>query len=218
MKYRTGICAALMVVAMMVFLAPSAFGSAKVCSTVGTGPACKAGHGNQYTGTISATVRAGTKLVSTLTNSAGNTIRTVECSGSVLSGKVNNSSTGTGEVTGMTFTGCTSAGCSEIKGLSLGLPWAATATTKTPGVEETKAIVEASNSFTEFTAVCLGIEAKCKYEATTNAVEFTTGEPAKGEVNKLPAIRVSGAEFICGVKEDLTGAYDVTTPTSLFIE
>jgi hypothetical protein len=220
MKYaRTLGMLMVLVAALSAVTASSAAASAKVCSTSGTGGACKAGHGKEYTGPIKVTLEAGTSTLGQATNSSGSAVTQVTCTSSTLSGEVTNAATGTGKVTGMTFAGCTSAVCSQ--GITItpgGFPWSATATTLTPGIEAEKALLDATNSTTKVVCGTFAGPVTCEYTASTNSVQFTAGEPAKGEVINMSAAKTAGPEAICGVKEDLSGKYTTTTPTSLFIE
>src|SRR4051794_13024578 len=72
----------------------------RICSTSGTGSLCAAGHGNEFIGTIHATLESGTvsELVSGFTN--------VRCSESTVHGSITNSTPPTGTIDAMTFGKC----------------------------------------------------------------------------------------------------------------
>jgi len=128
------IIAKLSLITAITALAAMAFASSAsattVCSNSGTGPACAAGHGNQFTGTFHATSG---KAVLTITNGSGTSTRTFECE-STIHGHITNSN-GTGNITSLSFTNCKdpSGRCTNItvstpRTGGPAFPWAITVT------------------------------------------------------------------------------------------
>jgi hypothetical protein len=222
MKYIKVIgLAAIAILAMMAVVAASASANAKVCSTSGVGPACGAGHGNEYTGTVEASLTPGKSATLTATNSSGSSVSTVTCTSSVVKGSVTNSSTGTGQITSMTFANCSSAACTKVTAsttASAAVPWHVTMTTTVPGTVNTNGIMDVSKVKGKF--VCEGSifgNVTCEYEAATASAHVKGGEPAEVTATNIPLTRTAGIAFLCGEVGDWSGEYVVTNPKSVFI-
>jgi hypothetical protein len=186
----------------------SATASAKVCSTAGTGTACGASDGNEYTGAFSATATN-----ATLTSG----FVTVSCTDSVATGDITNSATGAGTITGLTFSGCThnlgSGGCTASTTASTTAPWAATVT-HTTGTNGTLAVKTVTG---EFTCTILGSAVKCIYKAGEATAVVTGAEPAVVKATSVALEKEAGSNGLCSNEGTWSGTYTVTSPTSLFV-
>jgi hypothetical protein len=227
MKYLKLIgLAALAVTALMAIGASSASANAKVCSTVTTNPpnteqptvACKSGHGVVYSGEIHAVNVGIVKLTATEPDNT-----TVECTTSTSQGTVNGT-TGSGTITTLTFSGCSSGFCSAVGGhIVASAPggWSATATTEITGTENTNGIMDVTINGNAGKFECIGgfVTTTCEYSATTPTMKIdgSDTEPKLTATN-IPLTKTLGPESTCGKKADWTGTYKVTTPSSLFIE
>jgi hypothetical protein len=215
--------AALAAFALMAVVAASASANAKVCSTEGTGVACAAGHGKVYKGIIKATVLA-PGAVLTATNSSGVSVSTVTCTGSEAEGEVTNGETGTGKITKLTFTGCSSPSCETVtasSSASAASPWAATATTTIPGTSNTNGIMDVTNPTGSFVCRQFFIPVTCKFKATTAQVHITGSDVSEGARMVATNVALSieeGPESLCGAKADWSATYKVVTPKTIMIE
>jgi hypothetical protein len=176
--------------------------SAKVCSGAGVGAACAAGHGNQYTGEVKASLTSG----KTATLVSG--FITVNCKKSVATGTITNSETGVGSITGLTFEECTS-GLGACTAKSTGLPWAATATTGTAP----NGTLTVKNVAGEFT--CAG--ETCKYAAAEAKPTVTGGAPAEIVAKNVALVKQAGSGALCSANATWSGEYSVSTPASLYL-
>ena len=211
--------AALAAMALMAVVASSASASAKVCSTAGTAPptgvACLANHGNVYNGKVVAKVNASGAIL-TATN-PDNT--TVKCTESVAEGEITNGATGTGKITKLTFAGCSSAFCFGTLTATSPAGWHATATTTTAGVIDTNGIMDVTINGNAGKFVCSFPSTTCEYSATTPQLHIKGSDTAPQMVaTNISLTKTVGPEFTCGTSADWSGTYNVTTPTSLFIE
>jgi hypothetical protein len=215
--------AALAVMAFMAVAASSASASAKVCSTEGTGTACEAGHGKVYNGTIKATVLS-PGAVLTATNSSGVSVATVTCTGSEAEGQVTNGATGTGNITKLTFTGCSSPSCETVtasSSASAASPWPATATTTIPGTSNTNGIMDVTNPTGSFVCRQFFIPVTCKFKTSSAQVHITGSDSPEGARMVATNVALSieeGPESLCGAKADWSATYKVVTPKTLMIE
>jgi hypothetical protein len=215
--------------ALMAFAAgtASAETGAIICSTApGNGEPCKSGHGEQYDGTIHATLQTGKSATLKATNSSGSVVSTVTCTSSTVHGAVTDPANGTGHIDAMTFASCTSAACANgveaSSKASATNPWHSTVTTTTKGVENTNGKMHVENVGGKFVcknAFGFGFNVTCEYEAAS-AESDVTGSHTTPIIHaeNVPLTRIAGAEFVCGVKGDWSGTYEVTTPSSLIIE
>jgi hypothetical protein len=200
--------------AVMAFVGVSDAAAAKICSTVGSGSACAAGHGNQLTtqslSASQATTR-GIKLTSGFI--------TVECDSSISSSVAHEE--GKGVITSLTFTNCTSslgACASASANASISKPYAVT--TNATGAGNGEMTVTANPITGEFT--CAGVT--CKYTATKagggNGVLAVTGSDTAPTVvaSGIGLTKEEGSSGFCSSTATWEGTYNVTTPNSLWIE
>ncbi|HYQ77718.1 MAG TPA: hypothetical protein VEP91_01245 [Solirubrobacterales bacterium] len=219
MKYLKIIgLAALAAMALTAFGVSSA-SAATVCSTEGHGSACKAGHGNQYTGEIHA-VNVG-NVILTATSSEGKTVNTVTSTSSTVQGTISDSESGAGSISIMSFAGLSSTLCSSVSATTTASstnPWPSSVTTDGPS-ETTNGIMTTSNVTGSFTCSFLGALVTCKY-FTSNAQTTVDGSDTDPLVTaeSIPLSWEQGPTSVCGSKADWTGTYTITTPKSLFIE
>jgi hypothetical protein len=208
--------AALAAMAVMAVGAASASASAKVCSTTSVGGvACKAGHGTVYKGKIVAKVNA-TGAVLTATN-PDNT--TVKCTESTAEGEITNGETGTGKITKLTFGTCSSSFCFGTMTATSPAGWPATATTTIPGTENTNGIMDVTINGFAGKFSCTFPETVCEYSAAVPQLHVTGSDNAPViTATNIKLTKIAGPEFTCGKEGDWSGTYNVSTPSSLFIE
>jgi len=221
--------ASLAVLAFMAVAAASASANAKVCSTVTGSPnteipnvACNAGHGVVYSGPFSGT---GTATL-TATNSSGSSVATVTCTST--SGGTVNGTTGTGTITSLTFTGCSSPSCpngvTASSNASAANNYKATATTEIAGTENTNGILDVSVGTAEptgqFDCNVFGIHTICKFKTSSAQLKIDGSDTAPAlTATNIALTKEEGPESLCGVKADWTAAYNKSvTPSSIFIE
>jgi hypothetical protein len=209
--------AALTVSILMTAFATSASASAKVCSTAGAGPACKAGHGKVYNGKLVGKLTG--NFVLTSTSSTGEKLATITCASSELEGEITNGEIGTGKITKLLWSTCSTPSCFGATTFSASVsaanPWAATATTTTPGVE-TNGILDVTGVTDAF--ICSSPLFTCKYKAAVSQFHITSSDASPTMSMNVVTEREEGPEAPCGVKADQSATYNITTPTSLFIE
>src|SRR3954468_16615116 len=208
---------ALAAMALMAVGASSA-SAAKVCSTAGTGAACGAGHGKVYTGAIAAKNVGNVTL--TVFNKANEDINTVTCTTSEAGGTITNGETGTGSITKLTFTGCSSNICSAVSASTNAAtsPWASEVATEAEK-ENTNGLMTSKNVTGTFPCTFLGFPVTCKYSASaaTTKVDGHDTEP-KITAEKVPlTTEESSNEAVCGATSTWTGTYRINTPSSLFV-
>jgi hypothetical protein len=208
--------AALAAMALTAFVASSA-SAATVCSTAGKGTACKAGHGNQYTGEVHA-LNVGS-IIFTFTSSSGAIMNVLTATSTTMLGSISDSENGLGNITALSFEGLSSSLCSVrlMASASASNPWPFAITTDGPS-ETTNGIMTISNMTFSYTCSLFG-PVVCKY-STSNAETTIDGgdtEP-KVTVKNVALEREEGPESVCGSKLDWTVTYKITTPSSLFIE
>jgi hypothetical protein len=220
MKYLKIIgLAALAAMALTAFAASSASAATTICSTTGTGSACKSGHGNIYTGSVVA--KNSGNVILSVTNKSGSVINTVTSTSSEVQGTVNGA-TATGNITKMTFAGLSSSLCSSVTATTTASeanPWPSTVTTEL-ATENTNGIMTTSNVTGSFTCTFLGLPVTCKYKtssAKTKVVGSDTEPKVVAESISLEADE-NNNESVCGVAADWKGTYKVSTPASLFVE
>jgi hypothetical protein len=204
--------AAIAALALMAVIGASA-ASAKVCSTSGTGESCGTGHGNLYTGKIVATLS--TPSVARLVSG----FITVTCGESTVEGEITNASTGTGDITKMTFGDChsnlntTSGSCTASTSASSTNKWpASVAVTTAPNGTMT-----VENITGTFVCNALGSTSTCHYEAAKASVAVNGGEPATVVATNVGLAREGTNSASCSASATWSGTYTVTTPTSIFI-
>lgn len=180
---------------------------------------CSAAHGNQIknpTPITASLVPGSGGAVLTATNTKGESVRTVTCTTSTVTGSA--TPTGGGTISGLTFANCTSPNCTDVTASTprtggTAFPWTATATTGTAPNGE----MHVTNASGKFSGTCFFISVTCEYEAATATVIITGGEPAVIHANSVPLTRTAGPEATCGSKADWSATYEITTPTSLYL-
>jgi len=215
-KYATMIgLVALAALALTAFVGVSgAAAKAKVCSTTGTGAACAAGHGFEYTTQpLEATTTTALGQDATLTSGFIN----VTCD-STMKGEVTHS--GSGKITSLTFTNCTSSlgACSEASSTaSAAVPWNSTATAS--GKNDGNGFMDVSSEVGGH-FVCAGVT--CKYSAANaglkNEIAVTGGDATRPKVTAtgVPMAKSGGSGF-CSATALWHGTYELITPASLWI-
>lgn len=211
--------AAIAATALMAMAASSA-SAAKICSTSGTGTACNSGHGKVYSGTLVGKNSGNVTLA--VTNAAGGVIHTVVVTTSEIGGSITNGDTGAGNLTKLTFTGASSTLCTNVtvaSTASAANPWPFTVTTES-GTENTNGTMTISNVTISFSCMFLGVPVTCKYSNVKVPAGIDGSDTA-------PKVTVSGAALeleggnnasVCGIIADFSATYNLTTPTSLFVE
>jgi len=212
---------ALAAMATMAVVASSASASATICTNDVAHQdiaICEGTHGKHLKigSAINAALAPGTHATLTVTNGSGGTVRIVTCKKSTATGALT-STTGGINITGLTFTECESAGCSNVTAVAprtgKTFPWAGTVT-KTSG---TDGLLHVTGPSGKFTATCLGITATCEYETSSATVTAKGGAPGQLIATAVPLELKAGVAFICGAKADWTATYNISTPTSVFV-
>jgi hypothetical protein len=186
--------AAVAAMALAAFAGAGTASATTVCTSGTTTSPCLSGQ-KPYSGKIVAKLKAGTEAV--LSGSLS-----VKCKESVVSGTTNSS--GVGTIESATFKSCTT--CPTVTSLT---PWGAKAITGT--APNGTMVVEKPVVHLEG---CFGF-AKCTASATSVTLDVIGGTPAM-VIAKAEPLTISG--FGCGTSGTWTAEYEVTTPTSLFLE
>jgi hypothetical protein len=199
--------------AVMAFVGVSSAAAAKVCSTTGTGAACAAGHGSELTTQALSAKQAATRGIK-LTSG----FITVECDSSITGESTH---TGAGVITSLTFSNCNSslgACASAGANASKAVPYAVSTTATGGGNGE---MTVTANPITgEF--VCAGVT--CKYTTTKagggNGKLAVTGSDTAPTVvaSSIGLTKEEGSSGFCSATATWEGTYNVTSPTSLWIE
>lgn len=173
----------------------------KLCS-VNTSP-CPAGNTYGKGTSIKTQLVAGTKSVM----SSG--FVTITCTESSMNGKTTSEGGAgavTGEITSVTWKGCTS-GLGSCTASSLKTPWPAEVTGS--GGNGTMSVKNAAGKFT-----CGGTT--CEYEASKASVSITGGNPARAKASNVSFSKIGGG-FLCSSTASWTSEYEVTAPNPLFV-
>lgn len=195
MKYlKTLGLAAVAAMALAAFAGAGTASATTVCTAGTTLSPCLSGQ-TPYSGKIVGKLKAGTEAVL-----AGNL--NVKCKESVVSGTTNSS--GEGKIESATFTNCTT--CPKVTSLT---PWNAKAVTGT--APNGTMLVENPVVHLEN---CFGF-AKCTASAKSVTLDVIGGSPAKIIASNEP-LTISG--FGCGSSGTWTAEYEVTSPSSLYLE
>lgn len=180
--------------------------SAKVCSTSGKGASCGGSHGSVYTGNVVAKLTEG--KTATLTSG----FITVKCSSSEAAGEITNGETGTGNISKLAFSSCTSGlgACTASTTASSSNKWPATvAVTTAPNGKMTVTGVKG-----EFT--CAGVT--CIYAAESATAEVRGSDTAPEIVaTSVPLTKQAGSNALCSSTATWSGEYLISTPSSIFI-
>jgi hypothetical protein len=217
-KYRRAfLLAALAVTAFMAISASAASAKAVVCSTAGTGTACAGSHGKQYTGKFVAS-NVGSIVLHTYSDAAHTVNKnTTTCIGSVIEGEVTGS-TGTGKITRLTTTGCSSEACPgstahDSSTATTAAPWPATFTTGSGG----NGSVDITDPTKTFTCTVFGFPFTCGYTTSSANMTVDGNHTAPILTANVTMIRHVGSPELCGTGARWTGTYKVTTPVSFGI-
>lgn len=187
--------AAVAAMAMAAFAGAGTASATTVCTSGTTASPCLTGQ-KPYSGKIVGKLKAGTEAVLAGTLS-------VKCKESVVSGTTNSS--GEGKIESATFNSCTT--CPKVTSLT---PWNAKATTGT--APNGTMLVEKPVVHLEG---CFGF-AKCTASAESVTLDVVGGTPAK-IIAKAEPLTIEGG-FGCGTSGSWTAEYEITEPSSLFLE
>ncbi len=213
MKYvkMLGLAAVAALALMAVVGVSSAAASAKVCSTTGTGAACAAGHGTEYT-----TQKFTGTTVETRTAVLLSGFNVVTCH-SHIEGEITHG--GAGKITSLTFTNCINdslfgASCTASSNASPTNPWNGTAVAEGGGNGRLEISSEVTGQFT-----C--VSTNCRYKAanagTKGEIKVTGGETATVTATKVPLALEQPSSESCSATATWSGTYSVTTPDSLWL-
>jgi hypothetical protein len=180
--------------------------SAKVCSNSGAGASCGTGHGNEYTGAVTATTTEA-KLTSGFIN--------VTCH-SHASGSITNSATGTGSISELSFTGCVDNFGRTCTAATTGRPYHASVVVSTKP-NGTMTVSNVAGEFTCKNPFNTAENVTCKYATPTATTTVTGGAPAKITATGVKLSRQTGSHALCSSEASWHGTYTVSTPASLFI-
>jgi hypothetical protein len=189
------------------FLTPGSAG-ARMCSSSGSGSACSGGFGNEYTGTMSGSLKFGSS--STITSG----FLTVNCGTSSFFGSI----VGTANVqwTSVTMGNCTSGlgACTASTSATTGSWWSATVSVSTAPNGTLRVFTE---EWIEYT--CGGT--KCIYGASSmgssGEIVVQGGSPATITATKVPLSKRIGSNFLCSNTATWSAGYSVSTPSSLYV-
>jgi hypothetical protein len=203
------------VTALMAAMATSASASAKICSTAGTGEACQAGHGKVYTGAISGSLSVGSNAVFTASV-------TITCKKSTTSGSISSGVSGTGSITSLTFSECSSGifgACTFTTTASAANPYPATATTDGTSTS-TNGWLDLSKVTLSFT--CAG--STCKWEKGSSNNEITIDgsdtTTAKLTLSMSTTLEPNQPGFCGAADSNMTweATYTIATPDTVIVE
>lgn len=221
MKYLKALSlAAVAALALMAFVGVSS-ASAKVCSTSGEGLACASGHGKEYTGPIVASLIETTGGAGEVHAVLTSGFIQVTCTTSTVSGTITNAATGTGDIEGQTFAGCTSSfgtTCTANTSASAANKWHSVAVTETApnGRMEVENITGTFTCPTPFgTVVCR--YKKAKVGAAGEIKIFGSDTTPTIEATEVPLEREAESSSFCSTTAKWDGRYEITSPSSLFL-
>ncbi len=206
-----GLAAVAALALMAVVGVSSAAASAKVCSTTGTGAACAAGHGNEYTTQKFTGTTTGTRTA--VLNSGFNV---VTCH-SHIEGEITHG--GAGKITSLTFSHCINdslfgASCTATATASAASPWNGTAVAEGGGNGRLEVTSPVTGQFS-----CIGTT--CRYKAanagTKGEIKVTGGETATVTATKVPLTLEEPSSEACSATATWSGTYSVITPDSLWL-
>lgn len=219
MKYLKIIGLAALADMALATLAASSASAAKICSTAGTGTACGTGHGAVYNGPLVG--KNSGNVVFKWTNTKGEVTNTVTATGSEIAGEVTSGETGVGKITKMVVSGVSSTLCSSVTlatSASTANPWPFAVATEL-ATENTNGIISWEGTTWTYSCTYLGLPVTCKYRAAKLEGKLDGSDTApKLTISQATLEKEEGNETVCGAKEDFTATYNITTPTSLFIE
>lgn len=200
--------AAVAAMGLMAFIGAGTASATELCST-NTSPCT----GTKYlSGTsVSAQLKSGTSAV--LTSS----ITTVTCKKSTVTGKTTSSGgkgvAVSGEITGLTFTECTTTNGTACTVNSVNKNYSASIVA-TGGGNGTLTVKKGTGAGNPGASVQCGFLINCTFTAAEPALSVTGGNPAIAKANAIPLERSGG---ICPSEAKWDAEYEVTAPKPLFI-
>jgi hypothetical protein len=211
--------------ALMAFVGvSSASASGKICSTSGVGTACAGSHGKEYTGTFDASLIETTGGKGEVHGVFTSGFVTVTCSASTVTGTITNSATGTGDIEGMTFTGCVNningGACTWSSTASPTNKWHLTADAN--AATNGNGFLTVENVQISFTCNILGANRTCFYGSakvgTKEEIDlFGSDTTPTVEATGIPMEKKVGSDGLCSATETWEARYGITTPSSLWI-
>jgi len=203
--------AAIAALALMAVVGAGSASAATVCSLAGTGTSCGGSHGFHYTGTMHAATEAGkpAELQSGFDN--------VKCDSTVHVVEV--TTEGTGFVDDLTFTNCVDSfghTCTAKSNASTTNKWHAQATTGT-APNGTLTVKNVNGQFTCPNPLKPSEMVTCIYAAESASATVTGGAPAKVTATKVALTKQPGSGASCSSTATWSGAYSVSTPSSLYL-
>jgi len=210
MKYLKILTLAAVAALAIMAMAGASAASAKVCSLSGTGAACGAGHGNEYTGPLNAELETGKTAVLT------STFVNVTCKKSSLTGEITSSSLATGFITSLTFSECSNnlgQTCTATTTASSTNKWHALAVTDTAPNGHLE-VSNVTGTFKCGETDCIYASAKV---GAAKELLVAGGSPAVVTASAVPLERETGSSSLCSATAKWDGTYKVTSPTSLYL-
>jgi hypothetical protein len=207
--------------ALTAFVGAGTASATRLCSVAGTGTptVCSPATNVKPSGTvISAAKKTGTNVV--LTTSGGAVNPTLTCTASTVSLTTTSAGGGagvnvTGNLTTLTFTGCTStspSGCSSSATVS-GLPTAGFAAWTSGNNGD----LTANAPTVRFTCPIFGFPVNCSFGGTGSVTgQVTGGTPAEVKFTNQ-AIAATGGGFGCPASAVWNATYTVSSPAALYV-
>lgn len=131
-----------------------------------------------------------------------------------------NPGAGTGQITKLTATGCTSVisnlPCTFATSASVGNPWHLTATADagTSGSGQW----HISNVTTAYTCKVFSFDRTCTYEASTATAHFFGSDSTPTiEMTGVALSKENPSDALCSATATVEGRYELTTPTSMWV-
>jgi hypothetical protein len=172
----------------------------------------------EYTGAIESSLKTGTAAV--LTNS----LDKVTCTESSMNGKItvatNASGNSTGEITAVTFSGCTDQNGASCTATAGNLAWHAEATATEisgkPNGNGKMTVKSGGSGNPQATVVCgSGNFLNCTFGVESATVDVIGGSQATIKTTELTMTKISG--FLCPKEAKWDAEYTVSTPSALFL-
>lgn len=214
MTVRRTLGSAALLALALVALGSTQASATVLCKTTPTGENTRCPSGQMYTsGTVfKGALKAGTEAVF----SAGGF--SARCTGSALT--VKSTTTGSslqyvnGEVSGLTFTGCTSKQCETAPVITAGeLGWSFFVATK----PEHDGSAEVSSFRIRVACRAFLVNVVCEYAGGETSVPIGHGAPATLSVNEISAPVVEGAPMFCGLAGTWDAEYTFSEPNALYV-
>jgi hypothetical protein len=143
----------------------------------------------------------------------------VKCTSSAAEGEVTDPEKGAGKITKLTFSSCSSPFC--FGSLTATTNAAASnwtvAISTTEEKENTNGIMTVASGTGPF--FCSFPEIDCNYSISNAKAHIDGSDTApKMTATNVLLTKTSGPDFTCGTAGDWSGTYNITTPSSIFIE